>query len=231
MKKARVLLLLALLLPCLLLPVSADSYTDSSGSAVFTGDALNSTFSSASLTASMSRLEPGDDITISIAVKNSANLDTNWYMTNSVLKSLEQSKSGANGGAYKYRLSYLAPDGSEEVFYDSANVGGELGNIVTATGSLNNYFFMGTLKPNQTGTVKLHVALDGETQGNNYQNTLAQLQMNFAVEKQTPDKNIIYYPKTGDVLYTVGWGAAFVLSAAAIVLLLRARRKLKKEGR
>ena len=33
----------------------------------------------------------------------------------------------------------------------------------------------------------LTVALDGETQGNDYQNTLAQLQMNFATEIVEPD--------------------------------------------
>ena len=33
----------------------------------------------------------------------------------------------------------------------------------------------------------LRIALDGETQGNDYQNTLARLQMNFAVEETAPD--------------------------------------------
>ena len=39
----------------------------------------------------------------------------------------------------------------------------------------------------KTGTVKLKVALDGETLVNNYQNTFARLQMDFATELVTSD--------------------------------------------
>ena len=40
--------------------------------------------------------------------------------------------------------------------------------------------------PGKSGQVKLKIALDGESQGNGYQKTLAGLKMNFAVELRTP---------------------------------------------
>ena len=43
--------------------------------------------------------------------------------------------------------------------------------------------FFTRLESGKSGIVTLKVVLDGETQGNTYQNTLASLQMNFAVEK------------------------------------------------
>ena len=51
-----------------------------------------------------------------------------------------------------------------------------------ATANLEDYFYIDTLDINQTGTVRLTVSLDGETQGNDYQDTFAKLQMRFAVE-------------------------------------------------
>ena len=49
--------------------------------------------------------------------------------------------------------------------------------------SLEEFFYLDRLVPGGDGIVTLKVELDGETQGNTYQNTLASLQMNFAVEK------------------------------------------------
>ena len=53
-----------------------------------------------------------------------------------------------------------------------------------ATSALKDYFYLDTLTTGQTGKVTLNVALDGESQGNRYQDTLADLQMNFAVESR-----------------------------------------------
>ena len=44
------------------------------------------------------------------------------------------------------------------------------------------FFSLDTLEPGENGTVNLTVGLDGESQGNIYQDTLAKLMMNFAVE-------------------------------------------------
>ena len=44
---------------------------------------------------------------------------------------------------------------------------------------MEDYFYLDRLDKNETGTVELEVGLEGETQGNAYQNTLAKLQLNF----------------------------------------------------
>ena len=78
-------------------------------------------------------------------------------------------------------------DEAETVLFDSDTVGGENSGAAGeglhgATNALQDYFYLDTLENGQKGTITLEVALDGETQGNDYQDTLADLQMNFAVE-------------------------------------------------
>lgn len=62
------------------------------------------------------KLQPGDDITFTVTLKNEDSGDTNWYMSNEVLQSLEDS-SNASGGAYSYLLTY---SGKSTPLYDSA---------------------------------------------------------------------------------------------------------------
>ena len=57
-----------------------------------------------------------------------------------------------------------------------------------ATDALEEWFYLDTLAKDQGGVLTLRVALDGETQGNDYQDTLAELQMQFAVELRKPRK-------------------------------------------
>lgn len=73
-----------------------------------------------------------------------------------------------------------ASDGLHEI--DSA-VGDE--NIETFEVNGMTYRYLGTLGAHQSGRVRMTVSLDGETQGNNYQNTLASLQLLFAVDPVT----------------------------------------------
>lgn len=110
-------------------------------------------------------------------------------MTNKVLYSLEDrsANSGASGGAYTYRLVYTDKDNNESVLFDSDTVGGDQNSggregLREATAGLEDYFYLDTLDTGDSGKITLEVALEGETQGNDYQNTLADLQMNFAVE-------------------------------------------------
>ncbi len=85
-------------------------------------------------------------------------------------------------------MTYYDPSGAEVVLYDSETVGGEGTSYVgkgleQATDSLDDFFYLDRLDAGKAGSVHLKVILDGETQGNGYQDTLARLQMNFAVEK------------------------------------------------
>lgn len=192
MKKRVFGLLLAVLLLTegSVLAVRAEDYAGDEGwQVVFTGDRMESSFQSSELSDAASALQPGDQITFQIALKNEDSQSTDWYMSNEVLSSLEDSQRVAQGGSYTYILTYHNAAGEENVLYSSENVGGERKvypleeGLHEATDSLDQFFYLDTLKEQQSGLITLKVCLDGETQGNAYQDTLAKLQMNFAVEK------------------------------------------------
>jgi len=166
------------------------SYGDPDWAVTLTEDEkMESNFKTADLNDAIYGIQPGDNVILAIQLKNANSATTDWYMTNEVLYSLEDRSRNAatEGGAYTYKLLYTAADGTETTLFDSDEVGGENVNgagegLHQATDALSDYFFLDTLKKGQSGKVTLEVALDGDTQGNDYQNTLADLQMNFAVE-------------------------------------------------
>ena len=154
--------------------------------AEFTGKAIESNFTSSAFAEEISGLEPGDTIRIQIAVKNSSKKGTDWYMSNEVLESLEDA-SPAAGGAYQYELSYQG-SGETKVLYSSTSVGGENVSgagegLHEASDSLEQFFYLDHLSGGKEGTITLVVGLNGETQVASYQNTLARLRLNFAVEE------------------------------------------------
>lgn len=155
----------------------------------FDGRRMSSNFSSEEMAEEIYSIQPGDSIKLKVALKNSGDIATGWYMTNEVLATLEDSQETAGGGAYSYRLAYQGPGGGEDVLYDSEAVGGEGDKggagegLYQATDSLKDFFYLDTLNSGQRAAVNLTVKLDGESQGNDYQDTLAKLRMNFAVER------------------------------------------------
>lgn len=166
-------------------------------------------------------------------------------MKNEVLESLEDAGDAA-GGAYDYLLTYTDIKGQTTTLYSSEKFGGDgkIGGVGLhgATNSLQNYFYLDRMGNGESGVVKLKVALDGETLVNDYQNTLARLQMDFATElvsgqtaggdeSTTPgdpsglrtDRNAV---KTGDetkiMRYVVlMFGSGLILLAGGIFLLRR----------
>lgn len=168
----------------------AEDFTGSPDWAVtFDGKKMESNFKSSELAEEIYQIQPGDTMAVQIQIQNAGEKDTDWYMTNEILRSLEDSQSVASGGAYAYILTYTDRKGTETVLYTSEAVGGEgeaggKEGLYQATDSLGEYFFLDSLANGESGTVRLTVGLDGETQGNAYQDTLAQLQMNFAVEEK-----------------------------------------------
>lgn len=181
--------ILALALAGSMVSVHAEELTGKEGwAARFTGDKIESNFSNTELAEAVSGLQPGDSITINVAVENGADKAASFYLTNEVLSSLEDSRDSAAGGAYGYRLNYQGPGagaGGTDL-YNSDTVGGE--NTRTGEGlhkaatGLGEYVYLDSLEPGQKGNVSLTVSLDGETQGNGYQNTFADLQLRFAAE-------------------------------------------------
>lgn len=215
----------------------------------FNGEGMESTFSSQEMADEIYGILPGDSIELKVGIQNDSQEETDWYMSSEVLKSLEEG-SEAQGGAYGYYLRYVDPEGEETVLFDSDGIGGDNGedSLQQVTGSLEDYFYLDRLEKTQGGTVYLKVSLDGETQGNDYQNTLAQLQMNFAAEIVEPgtvqgedqqvtrtvkeaDKTVYRTQrvKTGDESRTLLYSA--IALASGLVLLGFGLTALKKRNK
>ncbi len=187
-------------------------------------------------------LQPGDTAVIQLSLKNQNSGETDWYMTNQVIRSLEDSVTTANGGAYTYILTYTDKNGAEKTLFSSDTVGGEtVGSagegLHEATDALKDYFYLDTLASGQGSAVILQVTLDGETQGNGYQKTLADLKMNFAVELREADSNRkpASIVKTGDdtnlIPYFIAAGVCGVLLLALALYGVSSRKKGNKEVR
>ncbi|MBE6010373.1 MAG: LPXTG cell wall anchor domain-containing protein [Lachnospiraceae bacterium] len=222
----------------LTVPAMAMSFTgDPNWSVTFNQDNnMEENFKAGQIQDVMNQMEPGDDATITLTLKNDNDTTTDWYMTNEVIESLEESAKVASGGAYSYYLSY-----NDDVLYDSTTVGGEGTSkagvgLHQATNALDDFIYLDTLKKGESGKITLKVALDGETQGNDYQDTLAKLQMQFAVELApegtTVTKNNVINQtkvvKTGDQNmspYAIAGGIAGVILLVLAIMSAKRRRQ------
>ena len=229
-KKILCLAMAMLLMLSMSINVLAEDFVGSNEWTVsFDGDKMNSNFKSAEMTEDILNILPGDSITLQVNLKNTDDEKSDWYMTNEVLQTLEESNDSAEGGAYTYILTYVDPAGGEVVLYSSEVVGGEGSKeegLHQATDGLEDYFYLGRLSKNEQAMIRLYVQLDGETQGNAYQDTLAKLQMNFAVEGVTTQTVV----KTGDqspiaMISMAALGCAVVLLVLAILAMHMNRKK------
>ena len=236
----RIISLLAVL--CLLfglsVTVSAESYTGSDGWTVtFTAEGKMESHLPEK-DGPQDFLQPGDDVTFEVEIINKYPETTEWYMTNEVLHSLEDYASSAKGGAYTYVLTYYGP-GGEKTLFSSDTVGGDYisqagEGLHEATDSLKDYFFLDKIEAGQSAKISLNVALDGETQGNDYQDTLADLQMNFAVQLETTKPDSPDVVKTGDetnlLPYFIAMGVSGMLFLVLAFDSIRLRRKERREA-
>ena len=205
------------------------------GSVEFDGEKMTSDFTSADMSKAAADILPGGSMTYTIKISNADSVDVDFWMSNEIISSFEDN-SVANGGAYAYSLTYTASDGSETSIYNSETVGGEKDDasdpegLHDVTDALAELFYLETLAPEASGTVTLTVSLDGETQGNSYQDTLAELQLVFAAEEtaanpDTPRKTVKTGDETNFVPYLIAAGAS------GLILLGFAVLSLKKHGR
>lgn len=205
----------------------------------FTADDMKSNFKSSKVADDFREIQPGDSMTLKIALKNSDSGDTDWYMTNEVLKTLEEAQDAAKGGGYEYCLTYYDPAGTAKELFNSKTVGGENSvkgkeGLHEATDSLEDYFYLGRIGKGQNGSVQLRLVVDGETQGNAYQETFASLQMNFAVEKVAAGTG----NGTGEIRKTVKTGdtsklmlLSLLALASGMLLLIFGLRSMKRNRR
>jgi len=198
-KFAAFLLILCLMLA---LPMAASAETLNGASdwvvTFTTANRIVSNFGETAIDDTLRNLQPGDTANFKITVLNSSGKTIDWYMQNSVIKSLEDS-SAASGGAYSYILTYTTSAGTGRELYNSNTVGGEDSpagaglNEINRT-ELKDWIFLEQMATGRSGVVNLQVSLEGESQGNNYQDTMADLRMKFAAEI-VPTRTIV---KTGD---------------------------------
>lgn len=204
------------------------------GTAVYDGSGVRLSYSAQDIKARLSSLTPGDDVTFEFTLSNTSGKAADWYVQDSVIRTFEDS-TNASDGAYTYDLSYTSPAGKTTDLY-SSEVGGITSDTTVPAGlhqaatGTDRYFYLDRIASGKTGTFKLSIAIDGETLRNDYQSTLADLQVNFAVEvPDEEDSTVTSNPKTGDdsglTVYIVLFVAAAVLLAVIGVIALRMRKK------
>ena len=112
-KRLLTLVLLAGTLICAPAAARAETLTSERNISFTSDNKLSEDRSAADMNSAVYELQPGDDITITLNLKNDNASAANWYMTNEVLQSLEETAgSGASGGAYEYELTYTDPAGA-----------------------------------------------------------------------------------------------------------------------
>ena len=200
---------------------------------------------------SIGSLQPGDDITFTVSAVHENDTSADWYVSNDVVSSLEDSKAGAEGSNYEYLLQWEGPSESRTL-YDSQRVGGTEGGaggtdtkegLNEATDALDEFIFLERMKKGQSGKITLRVSLNGETEGNAYFDTLAQLKVRFAVEPVTENEehkrnnketqNNRELVRTGDETNLFPFYVAMFLSGVLMLVLaimgVRERQKERKE--
>ena len=243
-RKLLCLIMMTLMILGTTLTTHAEDYVGSTQWTIdFDGRNMNSNFESAAMTQDILNILPGDSITLQVNIKNTDYRRSDWYMTNEVVQSLEESSAAATGGAYTYVLTYVAPDGEETTLFTSERIGGDdsVVGLSQATAGLEDYFYLDRLDTDEQAKIILYVQLDGETQGNDYQDTLAKLRMNFAVErvyedvitetiKETKLVTLSNVVKTGDnspiVLFS---GLALACGVALLVVAVVAMKRKNSE--
>ena len=162
--------------------------------------------------------------------------ECDWYISNEVIKSLEEGS--ASGSAYGYELTYTGPnDKTSRTLYGSKNVGGDNSNgLKDATSGLKDFLYLDNLGVGESGVVNLVVTLDGETEGNAYFNTLAQLKMKFAVEYSKKGGGSNTNKTSGRSVVQAGdetnlFPFYVIMSVTGFALLLIAISMIRRNGR
>ena len=245
MKKIIALLLTAALLVFPVMNVFAvEGDTEITGGNVeWDGSNLNSNLND--LQKMIGDMQPGDSLTYKVTVKNSSSTDTDFWMSNEILRSFEDNGK-ASDGAYTYYLAYTGPDGTE-VFYNSLRVGGDdAAGLHEVPDGVDNKdlaedIYLGKLSKGQSGEVTLKVVLDGETQGNSYQDAAGALRLKFGVEQRDvtnktvnkTENKIVYETKdvkTGDDFNMLPFSIAAVAAGVALLVVATGRRRKTVRG-
>lgn len=241
-KMTKITTLLLALLTVLMMSQAAFAEAQSvdGGTFTFNGSAINNkTADGGGVDAALSNLEPGDSISLKFTYVNKDNdsEETDWYMSNQILDTLESAS--AAGGGYSYKLINHASTGDVTLF-DSDAVGGQdksidegllqVNKAITGDGS-EKYFFIDKLAYGASGSTEIIVALEGESQPNSYELTSGELSVAYAVEKVQGEEETIYkHINTGDDTNILLPVAVFLAAALLLIYAIINIRKERKDG-
>lgn len=214
-----------------------------SGDVSYDGKELHINYSQAEFKNKLAKLLPGDEAVLSLSLSSNGKKTTDWYVENEVMKAFEEG-SQASGGAYTFDIVYIDPNGKKNVIYSNDKVGGEDSKgLYEATNSTNQYFYLGRLRPGKVGVFTVKVKIDGETVSNDYQRSLADINVNFGVEqvneKISPDAKKVTKPgsktphnlvRTGDDTNLMIYIILFAIAATALAAVLFSYANEKKGG-
>ncbi len=236
------LLLSAAMVILMSAPAFANNNVLESGTCKYNGTTLKANFSSGDLVTRIASLEPGDSLEYTVTYSNDSNETVDYYMLADTLKTLEESKSVAENGGYRFVLKDNGPQG-ETVLFDNSKVGGDklktvkLEGLHQATNATQTYFHIHRLKPGEKGTTYLRVEFEEETEANDYMDTAGALRIGYAVEKVTPGKDngskkpvAESHPRTGDSMDLLKYIVIMTLAVLVGVLAFISWRKDRKDG-
>lgn len=241
---------LAALMTCFLmlssLGIAYAESTSASWNVTFNSDKqMVSDYDQEKVNDAINAMMPGDDLSLDIAIKNECANSTEWYMTSTVLKTLEDANE-ASGGAYTYSLDFTDEAGVTNTIYSSDTVGGESSRndaskgLKEVSGATGSWLYVATLASGKGGTVQLNLSLDGMTQENNYMRQEGGLEINFAVEDSAEGSTVVttqkenstsdkgessLLPKTGDLLTNTLLVVVCILLVSATVYSFTCDRK------
>lgn len=214
------------------------------GTFTFDGTSINNSDAAADIDEAIANLQPGDSMTFVFEYKNESGNDTDWYLDNEVVNTLEQKiTDGAKDGGYTYELvNEGKKEGKVTIFSSEAVAGDQDKNpdkddegLKAATNATDDWLYIDTLKNGQSGVTKLTVALDGESQANSYQSTKGQLKIAYGVEN-VAEGEIIYNHipgktvRTGDDANLLLPVLLLTLAAILLILTILSFKKDRKEG-
>ena len=237
LRMAAALMMSIVLMASAAVSVNAESSTYD-GNCSFNGKKIVSDFSSQTVADAIRNLQPGDDVTFTVSYTNRYDGKTDWYMENSIVKTLEKTDQAkkvvagtgrAENGGYTYSLIHNSKSGKQTVLFSNDKVGGEvrpanLEGLEPATNALDSWFYIDTLDKGESGNVVLKIAFDGETEVNDYMDTDGEVNVRFAVElpeEGSPDggsKGSGKLIDTGDQSTLLMWSIALI--GAGLLLLI-----------
>lgn len=197
---------------------------------------MNTNYSAKVIAEKVNRLQPGDDMTFVVTYKNKSKEKTTWYLENAIAKTLEDVReqslavSGigeAENAGYKYEISNNGDvlfNSKDKVIGGEKEVAGREG-LKQGTNALEDWINIGELAPGEGGKVTLKIALEGETEVNDYMDTDGEVNLRFAVE--LPKKGNNPPVKTGDYNNITRWVA--ILMAASVLLLIFAIISVRRD--